>query len=52
VGRSVFRDNDSRNDFYRLEGGHERGQEGMRSTMMVDLQCIDIRVEVGTGGRA
>jgi hypothetical protein len=28
-----------------LEGGQERGREGMCPTMKVDLQCVDFRVE-------
>jgi hypothetical protein len=30
---------------YRLEGGQEWGREGMRLTMMVNLQCVNFGVE-------
>jgi hypothetical protein len=45
VGRSVVGDNDPPGAFYKPEGGYERGEKGMRSTTMVDLQCVDFRVE-------
>jgi hypothetical protein len=45
AGRTVVGDDDSLGAFYRLEGGHERGQEGMHLMAMVDLQCISFGVE-------
>jgi hypothetical protein len=43
--RSAVGDGGSLGEFYRAEGGQERGREGMRSTEMVDLQCNGFRVE-------
>jgi hypothetical protein len=37
AGTSVVGDGSSLGIFYRLEGGQERGQEGMCLTTMVDL---------------
>jgi hypothetical protein len=45
AGRTVVGNDDSLSAFYRLEGGQERGQERMRLTAMVDLQCIGFGVE-------
>jgi hypothetical protein len=51
VGRSVVGDSGSLGAFYRLEGGQERGREGMHPTTMIDLQCINFGVEGKLGAK-
>jgi hypothetical protein len=43
--RSVEGDDSSLVAFYRTECGQERGREGIHSTTMLDLQCVDFDVE-------
>jgi hypothetical protein len=45
AGRSVVGDDGSLSAFYRLEGRQKRAWEGMRLTVMLDLQCVSFRVE-------
>jgi hypothetical protein len=49
VGRNVVGDDGSLIAFYKPKGGHERGQKGMRVTVIVDLQCAGFEVERDPG---